>query len=64
MGTGDTNHNKYQTGGLQHLLASQIQKEVGDEIFEKFFKFTIVRNHVTCTGFVEHGILLYSLFID
>ena len=33
-GTGDTNHNKYQTGGLQHLLASQIQKEVGDEIFE------------------------------
>ena len=43
-GTGDTNHNKYQTWGLQHLLASQIQKEVGDEIFEIFFKFTIVRN--------------------
>ncbi len=44
MGFIDPYHNKYQTGGLQHLLASQIQKEVGDDIFKIFFKFTIVCN--------------------
>jgi hypothetical protein len=37
-------HNKYQTGGLQHLLARQIRMEVGDDIFARAFKFTIVRN--------------------
>jgi hypothetical protein len=36
--------NKYQTGGLQHLLASQIRQEVGDACFQSYFKFTIVRN--------------------
>lgn len=36
--------NKYQTGGLQHLLATQIRQEVGEEIFNNYFKFTIVRN--------------------
>lgn len=36
--------NKYQTGGLQHLLARQIRQEVGKETFESYFKFTIVRN--------------------
>ena len=36
--------NKYQTGGLQHLLAMQIRQEVGEEIFKSYFKFTIVRN--------------------
>lgn len=37
-------HNKYQTGGLQHLLARQVRSEVGLEIFNSFYKFTIVRN--------------------
>lgn len=37
-------HNKYQTGGLQHLLASQIRTEVGDDIFSSYFKFVVVRN--------------------
>lgn len=37
-------YNKYQTGGLQHLFASQIFQEVGPRIFDVFFKFSIVRN--------------------
>jgi len=37
-------HNKYQTGGLQHLQASQIMLEVGEELFHSYFKFAIVRN--------------------
>ena len=36
--------NKYQTGGLQHLKASQIRQDVGEEIFRSYFKFAIVRN--------------------
>ena len=36
--------NKYQTGGLQHLLASQVRQEVGATIFETFYKFAFVRN--------------------
>lgn len=36
--------NKYQTGGLQHLLAQQIRQEVGPEVFSDYFKFTMVRN--------------------
>ena len=37
-------HNKYQTGGLQHLLAWQVRQEVGAETFEAFYKFCFVRN--------------------
>lgn len=44
MGKIDQYSNKYQTGGLQHLLARQIQLEVGVEIFQSYFKFAIVRN--------------------
>ncbi len=44
MGFTDPYHNKYQTGGLQHLLASQIRREVGEETFRRFFKFAFVRN--------------------
>lgn len=36
--------NKYQTGGLQHLLASQVREEVGEKIFETFYKFAFTRN--------------------
>lgn len=44
MGFVDRYRNKYQTGGLQHLLAGQIRKEVGREVFAAYFKFTVVRN--------------------
>ncbi len=44
MGFVDKYHNKYQTGGLQHLLASQIRSEVGPEIFNAYYKFAFVRN--------------------
>ncbi len=44
MGFVDKYHNKYQTGGLQHLLAKQIRSEVGPEVFAAYYKFTIVRN--------------------
>jgi Sulfotransferase family len=44
MGFVSRYHNKYQTGGLQHLLARQIRQEVGAEIFDSYFKFTFVRN--------------------
>jgi hypothetical protein len=44
MGFIDKYHNKYQTGGLQHLLATQIRSEVGPEIFASYYKFSLVRN--------------------
>jgi hypothetical protein len=44
MGFVSRYRNKYQTGGLQHLLARQIRQEVGAEIFDNYFKFTFVRN--------------------
>lgn len=37
-------YNKYQTGGMQHLLATQVRQEVGSSVFDNYFKFTIVRN--------------------
>ena len=36
--------NKYQTGALQHLMSSHIIKEVGEDIFNQYFKFSFVRN--------------------
>ena len=36
--------NKYQTGGLQHLLAWQVREEVGCEVFNDYCKFVFVRN--------------------
>lgn len=36
--------NKYQTGGLQHLLGWQIRNEIGSDIFNSYYKFTFVRN--------------------
>ncbi|OGT80595.1 MAG: hypothetical protein A3H91_16935 [Gammaproteobacteria bacterium RIFCSPLOWO2_02_FULL_61_13] len=44
MGFVSEYHNKYQTGGLQHLLGTQIRQEFGNEIFSAYFKFAIVRN--------------------
>lgn len=36
--------NKYQTGGLQHLLATQVRAEVGQDVFASYFKFSFVRD--------------------
>ena len=36
--------NKYQTGGLQHLLATQVREEIGQKIFQEFYKFAFIRN--------------------
>jgi len=44
MGFKSPMHNKYQTGGLQHLTASLIETEVGKKEFHDCFKFTFVRN--------------------
>jgi hypothetical protein len=44
MGFIDPFHNKYQTGGLQHLHADQILAEVGETFFRSYFKFGFVRN--------------------
>jgi len=44
MGFTDPYRNKYQTGGLQHLCASQIREEIGPAVFDDYFKFSIVRN--------------------
>jgi|SRR5687767_929551 len=44
MGFKDKYHNAYQTGGLQHLFARHVREIFGKEIFDDYFKFTIVRN--------------------
>lgn len=44
MGFVDPMHNKYQTGGLQHLTAKYIQQEVGSVLFDRCFKFTVCRD--------------------
>lgn len=44
MGAVRPGFNKYQSGGLQHLLATQVRQEVGAQVFDKFFKFSFVRN--------------------
>jgi hypothetical protein len=44
MGFVKPHYNKYQTGGLQHLLAKQVQTEVGDTVFSSYYKFSISRN--------------------
>ena len=36
--------NKYQTGGLQYLMAKHIKLEVPSDIFNSYFKFTVIRN--------------------
>jgi hypothetical protein len=44
MGFIDKFHNKFQTGGLQHLKAHQIRNLIGVDKFDTYFKFAIVRN--------------------
>ncbi|MEM6581347.1 MAG: sulfotransferase family 2 domain-containing protein [Pseudomonadota bacterium] len=36
--------NKYQAGGLQHLLATQIRHELGTDTYARAFTFSMVRN--------------------
>jgi hypothetical protein len=40
----DSYHNKYQTGGLQHLTARHIRSEVDPADFKAYLKFAVVRN--------------------
>ncbi len=44
MGFVKDQHNKYHTGGLQHLMARYVREEVGDKKFNAFYKFSVVRN--------------------
>lgn len=44
MGAVAPHRNKYQTGGLQHLLATQIRTEVGGDVFDSYYRFAFVRN--------------------
>ena len=44
MGFTSRFENRYQTGGLQHLLARHIRDAVGSEVFDAYFRFTVVRN--------------------
>jgi hypothetical protein len=44
MGFISNYRNKYQTGGLQHLFANHILNEIGIDLFQNYFKFSIVRN--------------------
>ena len=44
MGFKEPHRNAFQTGGLQHLYARNILKAVGQKTFDRYFKFTIVRN--------------------
>ena len=44
MGFVNRFENKYQTGGLQHLLARQVREEVGSDVFSTYYKFAFVRN--------------------
>ena len=39
-------HNKYETGGLQHLSAPKVKELVGNDIYDNFFKFAVVRHPV------------------
>ncbi|HTU69044.1 MAG TPA: sulfotransferase family 2 domain-containing protein [Candidatus Baltobacteraceae bacterium] len=36
--------NPYQTGGLQHLTAALVRKVIGEETFERYYRFAVVRN--------------------
>jgi hypothetical protein len=44
MGVVRPGFNKYQSAGLQHLLASQIRQEAGTTTFAECFSFAFVRN--------------------
>lgn len=44
MGVERPYFNRYQTGGLQHLLATQVRTEVGDETYNSYYRFGFVRN--------------------
>lgn len=43
---GHPKHDFYEQGGLQHLSALKIREIVGKEVFEKCFKFALVRNPI------------------
>tara|TARA_R100000900_G_scaffold105540_1_gene81887 strand:- start:990 stop:1583 length:594 start_codon:yes stop_codon:yes gene_type:complete len=43
---GHPDHDKYETGGLQHLSASKVREVVGGKIYDEFYKFAVVRHPV------------------
>ena len=43
---GHPDHDKYETGGLQHLSASKVREVVGGNIYDEFYKFAVVRHPV------------------
>jgi hypothetical protein len=47
MGFIDEFRNKYSTGGLQHLSARDIRTEIGEVKFQRYFKFSVVRDPYT-----------------
>lgn len=46
MGFVAPGRNRYQTGGLQHLTATQIRQEIGAELFAACYVFSFVRHPV------------------
>ncbi len=44
MGMISSQRNKYQTGALQHLFARNVMKEVGEDVYNDYFTFSMVRN--------------------
>ena len=44
MGIVKPYYNKYQTGGLQHLTSNEIKREVGSDVFNSYYKFSVIRN--------------------
>lgn len=44
---GHPKHDYYEQGGLQHLSAKKIKQIVSEDIYNKFYKFTLVRNPIS-----------------
>lgn len=40
----DAYHNRYQTGGLQHLTAALVRDVVGSSVFSQYYRFAVIRN--------------------
>jgi hypothetical protein len=58
-------HNKYQSGGLQHLTAQLIRHDVGEDMFAACYRFALVRDPVdrlvSQFNYLNHGRLAHRL---